>query len=206
MIKKLAEAIQMSFEVPKVEREMAIAVVKHFEHVEVILDNANNHLDVLYNPFKKHPNISSDLLHEKRGLLNRFVQQSKDNFEEVKRRSLLAIQKISYFDSDTAIYDMMEAFRNSIQELEKLIVEVYDLLEDYRAEDFVSKLITAIDSVRTQIVEVENLIKDRIIDYIDTNILVKNWMTDKGEELNLSIQQKTPAMVSLFEEQRKALE
>ena len=206
IIKKIAESIEMSFEIPDSEKALANDAKIRFEAALKKLRDATEHLDILYEPFRRHQNISTKSLVAKRGLLNRYKQKVKENFNELKTIALLAIRKMNHFTiGDTAIQEIVNSFIDSVEDVEKLVNNLLDVLSDYESETFRNDVISSIDAIRTQSSKLETLIKDRIIEHIDTNILSNNWMSSKRDELDLEPEEDTPLISELFEERQKAL-
>ncbi len=203
---KLAEAIEMAFNIPDTEKEVAEQALKQFEAILNSLNLAKDHLDIIYEPFKQHENISPKVIVEKRGVINRYKQQIKKNYNKVKQSALLAIEKLNYFAIDTHILELINSFKDSIQDLEKQVNILLDILDDYESADFRETLLASIENIKKQSVQIDKLIRDRIINHIDTNILAKNWMTNMSNELKMKINDKIPLVTQLFNERQEALE
>jgi hypothetical protein len=205
MLFKLASAIEMSFEVPTSEKETAMAASERFDFVINAINQAKVHLDIMYNPFKKNESISTDAVIAHRGVISRYKKQVKKNFNKVKELSLKSIQLLNYFSTDTHTLEIINAFRDAVQDLEKHVVVFMDILDDYRSPDFRNNILSSIEGVKKYCSQVEKLIKDRIIDHIDTNILARNWTTSVGDQLHIKIQDKIPMITELFNERQNAI-
>src|ERR1700743_947983 len=117
MLTKLANAIEMSFEVPQSEKDIANTAAERFSAVNNHLNLAKDHLDLMYDPFKKYNNISTESIVKKRGVINRFKKQVKENYNKVKFLSLKAIQLLNYFASDTHTLEIINAFKDAIEDV-----------------------------------------------------------------------------------------
>lgn len=206
MFTKFANTIEMSFEVPQSEKDIAASAAERFIAVVNELGLAKDHLDIIYTPFKKHENISTDAIVKRRGIIARFKRQVKENYNKVKALSLKAIQLLNYFGTDTHTLEVINSFKDSVQDLEKQITIFMDILDNYQSPDFRNNVITAIEGAKKQSAQVEKLIKDRIIEHIDDNILAKNWVSNTGDALHLKIKDKIPLITELFNERQKALQ
>lgn len=206
MIKVIASTIEMSFDIPSDEKEKAESASSFFTAVISSLDHSKKHLDIIYIPFKKADNVSSDAVVEYRGAIYRFKEQVKRNFNKTKLIALKAIVLLNGFASDTHILELVNAFRDGIGKVEKQVTILLDILSDYRSQDFKNNVISGVEAIRREAFEVEKLINDRIIDYIDTNILAKDWMTATSNELEEKIESRVPFITQLFNERQKALE
>ena len=205
MLDKLAYSIELSFDIPEAEKQLAVVASERFHSVITELDLAKDHLNIMYDPFKKIENISSEALQKKRGVLNRFKQKVKENYNKVKIHSLKAIQVFNNFTSDGKAEEMQNGFKNSISDLEKQVNIFLEILDDHKSPEFKNSVIAGIDNIKKQSAQIETLVKDRIIEYIDTNILAKNWVSDTSNTLHTQIKNKLPLIKQLFEERQKAL-
>ena len=158
----------------------------------------------MYNPFKKYDTISSEALAKKTGLLNRFKQKVKENFSNTKAHSLKAIQSFNYFSSDAQVLEMINSFKSSMESVEKEVVTFMDILDNYKSPDFKNNVISSIDNIKKQSAQTKKLLEDRIISYIDENILAKNWVSNTGNEINLKIEERVPLITELFNERQEA--
>jgi len=206
MLRKLATHIEMSFDVSDAEKRDAMMASEKFEGISSALDIAVEHLDIIYNPFQKYEEIPMETIVNKRGAIDRYKRKILENFNEVKRRSLYAIKDLYLFSSDTHVQELINSFDDSVWELEKQINELSDVLSDYKSQDFRKNVLGAIDNIRKQAEEIESLIKERIIEYIDTNILAKSWMSDTDEDFVSQIREKVPLITELYDHRVKELE
>lgn len=206
MIRKIASTIEMSFDIPESEKKEAQIASDTFKKVISSLDAAKKHLNMIYEPFKEASEIPPDAIYEFRGAIFRYKEQIKENFNKVKATAFLAIMKLNYFATDTHITELINTFRDSIGDVEKQVSVLLDIMDDLKSKDFKDNIIKGIESVRKACFEVEKMIKERILDYIDSNILAKDWMTNTGDELHTEIKIRVPYITQLFEERQKALE
>lgn len=206
MLTKLAYAVEMSFDVPDSEKEIGEFASQLFEEVINSINLAKDHLDIIYNPFKRHENISTEAIAKRRGKIDIYKNKTKDNFEKVKFIAFKAIDKLNYFSSDTHTMEMINSFRDAIGALEKQVVILLDVLDNYRSPDFRDNVLKSIEAVRKEAYDIEKLIKDRIVPHIDTNILARDWISNTSNQLQTKIQDRIPIITELFNQRQKALE
>lgn len=206
MIEKIANTIEMSFDIPESEKKEAQLAVDLFKKVVSILEHAKKHLNLMYDPFKDSENVFSEALYEFRGAIFRYKEQIKENFNKVKYAAFAAVMKLNYFSTDTHIMELINTFRDSINDIEKQVNVLLRTLDDLKSKEFRNNLISSIDSLRKACFEVEKLIKERIIDHINDNILAKDWISDTSEELKTEIKNRVPYITQLFEERQRVLE
>jgi len=206
LLMRIADSVDMSFDIPNSEKERAEEALIRFEAALKRIRDAAEHLDILYIPLKRHENISTKSLVKKRGLLNRFKQKVRFNYNEVKAIALLAIRKLNYFaNGDTAIQEIITSFIDAIDTLEEAVGDLLDAISDYESQTFRDDVMKNIDIVKQQTEKLEDLLKERIIDHIDTNILARTWMTDTSNKINLELEDRVPLISELADEREKAL-
>lgn len=206
MIEKLANSIEMAFDIPDSEKEIGIVAVERLNDLLASLNSAMEHLNIIYVPFDKNQNISTESLVEKRGVLNRFKQQVKDNFSKFKLKGIFVIESLNNFVSDFEIKEIINSFEDGVTDIENQVEILLKLLDDYRNPDFRSSLLSGVQNIRKQSAQLERLIKDRIIEHINVNIIAKNWVSTTGKNLNVTIQNKIPVVTQLYNARQKALE
>lgn len=211
MIKKLANAIEMSSRATPEEQAIANKTSKAFSQVLSKMEDASNHLDVIYNPFKKTESVSSELIHSKRGLFNRFRKACKENYEELKLQSFIAVSLFEKFDSDSQVKEIIKSFDQSMKDIEVQVENLLKLLQDGTSSPtFQENLITLVEDIKKQSIQLKKLVEDRVIEFLDANILAKSWKPDvdqneSNQDLNKILEEKVPYIIQLQNERRKAL-
>jgi len=200
MIDKIANLIEMSFDIPDADKKTANECLQLVTSLNNKLDIAKNHLDIIYNPFKKATEIPQDLLVKKRGKLSIFKQRVKKNFGSAKKIAFLIVFKLNNFASDLHIMELISSFRDSIESLEKNLFIFFDNIDNYRNPEFKDNLIKSIESIYGDIAEIKKLTEERIISFIDANILTNNWVSNTGDSLKLKIENKIPLIQKLYDE------
>jgi hypothetical protein len=206
-LRKIAQVVDFSTEITDSEKQAAEEALLRLEEAIYHLKQSVEHLDVIYEPFDQHEDISTQSVVDKRGVLNRFKQASKKKFEHFKYLCILAMQKLHMFShGDTEIQEIMGALESSINDVEERLEEFYDVLSDYESPDFRDAVLASIDSVKEKSNEMEELVYDRIIEHINTNLIGKNWMSDAKDQLNIEMEEKTPLLIELFRQRQQMME
>lgn len=203
MLNKKAYSVQMNFTVPDSEKRIAEKAEEHFEQLLTLLTEAATYLDLIYIPFNKYQNVDMDMIVEYRKTFRDYRNHVKRKFDKILDNSYKCISLMNTFDMDTSTSELMDSFIASIRELEKYIETFVSIFSNLNNQEFRNYIISTIDSIKKQINQIEQLIKDRILDHIDTNILAKNW-ADKNTNDEL-ISERVPLVVQLFRERQKAL-
>ncbi len=196
MINKLASTLNMSFKVSDTEKETAQSAIESFFSTINSLSIAKDHLDILYSPLKKAQEIPSDTLVEYRGKLNRFRSQVKKNFMQVKTHAFEALNRLNYFSTDTHCAELISAFKEGMDDVMNAATKLLEALDDYKVDDFKDKVVIGIENIKKESAQLENLIRDRIIDHIKQNIIGESWMTDSDEPKTL--EEKIPTVIDIY--------
>lgn len=205
-MEKLAYSIEMSFDVTDAEKKIATQINQLLEQVINLLDLAQDHLELMYNPFKKYEYISPESLHENRGKLYIFKKQVKKNFDEITYVIFNVVKKLNNFNSDYHVKELINSVEKSMDNLKNEIEDYLDALDNFDAPDFRDKILTSLENSQKEMKELEKLIKERIIEYIDTNILAKNWISSTTDQFKDKLEDKVPLITELFQERQQALE
>ena len=97
LFKKIANNIEMSFDIPDSEKEIALEAKSFLEAVSNNMKQAVEHLDNIYTPFKEHDNITTESLVANRGILQgRFSTKIKNNFNKCLLSNVDTAFKSSY--------------------------------------------------------------------------------------------------------------
>lgn len=206
-LRKIAQAVDFSTDITDSEKQDAEEALLRLEEAVYHLNQAVEHLDVIYDPFNQHENISTESVVEKRGVLNRFKQASKEKFEQFKYLCILAMQKLhSFSNGDTEIQEILSTLESSVVEVEDQLEDFYDVLSDYESPHFREAILSSIDGIREKSDNLVDLVYDRIIEHINTNLIGKTWMSDAEDQLNLEMDEKTPLLIELFKRRQEMID
>ena len=209
LIKKIAEQISldMSYDVPDSEVRLAKSVVEKFKGISRALETALNKLDILYEVFKKHENISTEAIVERRGVFKgRFRMEVMEDYRTVLKRAFKAIDGLNFFAVDGDINQLISSFKGSIGELKDLVDEFTKMLRDDLEEpDLRNLVLTKIDSIRKKTKETDELIYDRIINHIEENIIRSSWANTIKDEFSYKFKEYEPYIVELYKEREGAI-
>lgn len=203
MITKLAATLEMSFKVPDSEKEIAQVAVENFLSVINSFTIIKDHLDLIYNPFKNAESLSSEEVFQYRGKLNRFKNQVKKNFKILKNHAFKALQKINYFSKDTHCIELIGAFKESMNDVISAGIKLIKVLDDYRVSDFKDKIVAAIDNIKKEASQTEELVRDRIIDHIKSNIIGESWINEDNDATELA--EKIPTVIEIYKNINKGI-
>ena len=112
---------------------------------------------------------------------------------------------MSEFNTDTSTEEIMKSFVGSIRQLEKYVDIFLSIFSNISESDFRNNLISSIDSIKKQSNQVKQLVNDRVLEHIQSNILAKNWASDFSKHVQEKVDNRVPLVVELFRERQEAL-
>jgi hypothetical protein len=204
-LRKLAETIELSVQIPDDEKKIAASAVLHLEKFLKKLNAFNKHLNIIYNPFKEFQSVSDDSVKKYRSALWTYRGQIAENFQELKDLYGLCVKDVGYFDSDTDIIQLLNAFADDMDGFETQEKTLLNALANWDTSNYKDNIVNTITNVKQEIAEMRQMINDRIIDHINTNILVKDWSDGISDDLKKSIKEKEPLIVQLYKEREEQL-
>jgi len=205
MIKKLAYSAMMSYHVSDEEKDQAMKAIRWFDFCTTQLDKCDEHLNLLYNPFKKNSEVSPDDIFKVRSVLRIYRDKVVENFNYFKRISFKCYAIMQAFTSDTQIDKQLKAFVDAIEDIEIQVNRFVDLFNNLKMDDFAKTIVTAIENIKKEIAQLEEIINERIKSYIKDHILARNWVDSVSEELQKKIEKKSPLTLQLVEERAKMM-
>lgn len=204
--KKKLYAALMTYEVSEDEKEKAMKALRAFDYLLKLIDFCNDHLDLIYIPFKDNQNITPEQTYAARAALRRYRDKVADNFNGLKRISFRCIVLLQPFASDTQIIKLNKAFTMSVGDIEIQVNRFIDLFSNLEAKDFSQSIVKGVEGIKKELAQLEQLIDERMKEHLQNNILAINWVDSISDELQEKIEQKIPLSVSLVEERNNKLE
>jgi hypothetical protein len=203
-----AYSIQMHFGVPESEKRIAEKAEEYLNQLVVNMQDTKDYLNLIYIPFQKHQNIDMEMITDYRKTFREYRDQVKLKFRKIAKLAYKCVALMNEFSTDTSTEEIMESFMGSVRELEKYVDTFVSIFSNLNSAEFRNHLILTIDSLKKQMNQIEQLIKDRILEHIDSNILAKNWAKNISNRFEDSepIEERVPLVVQLFKERQKALQ
>lgn len=199
---KKVYAVSMSYEVPDEDRERAEKANDAFDYLLRKIHMCDEHLDLIYLPFKENSNISPEQLYKVRAALRRYRDRVADNFNALKRISFKCFVRLQPFSLDTQVSKLSKAFVSSMGDVEKQVNRFIDLFGQLDSKDFPTMILKAVEAIKKELAKLEQIVEDRIISHISQNILSKSWIDDVSEELQEKVEQKIPLSIKMVEERK----
>jgi dGTP triphosphohydrolase len=205
MLSRNAYSIQMNFEVPDSEKKVAEQAVEHFEQLLTEFQDLAKYLDYIYLPFSKYDNLNMEMIVKYRDTFKQYRDQVQKKFIKITKLAYNCVALMNSFSTDVATEEIMNSFMGTIKELEKYMDTFISIFTNLNDTNFRQYLIATVDSIKKQKNQIRQLITDRILEHIDSNILAKDWADNLSEKLDRPIQERVPLVVQLFRERQEAL-
>jgi hypothetical protein len=196
----------MTFEVPDSEKRIAEKADKCFEKLIGLLRYATNHLNIIYEPFENLQSLDNEVLKKHKKLLKRYRDAIEHNYKLIFEKANECAILMGTFATDTKTKTLMNSFLAYIHELEKQVSRLVRIFDNLDSSEFKNSLVLAIDFVKKKNSQLKQLVADRILDHIDTNILAKNWVNNVTDEDDQRVYDKKPLLIQLHEEGEEASE
>lgn len=201
-MKKKSYLAQMSSPVTEAEKKQAEASLVAFEKCLNLLNISKDHLDIMYTPFKDHPEISPEEITKFRAAIRRFRDKVLDNFGQFKISAVRCITLMTFFSSDTDINNLLNSFINAVGELETDVNEFSSLFNKLEGKDFVPQVLKQIETIQSKCDEIKEIVEERVMEDIKTDILGKTWIDSITEKHQLQIEKKKPLILELSSKEK----
>ena len=206
MFEKKEYSVQMNFAVPDSEKKIAEKAEECLEQLLSYIENTSIYLDLIYGPFSKYQNVDMKMIMKYRKVFRQYRDHARNKLMGIVKKASECISLMSRFRTDTATEELMDSFGDLVDELEKYIDTFVSIFSNLSNPEFRTHLISTIDSVKKQMNQVRQLVTDRILDHIESNILAKNWESNLSEYTEGPIKEHVPLVIQLFRERQKALQ
>lgn len=194
---KYGYGTELTYNISEEELQQAKKAIDSFEDAVKAVKIAKEHLNIMYNPFKDNPSISTDQIIKYRAALRRFRDKSIDNFNEVKVKAFRCVSLIQVFSSDTQISKLMKSFISSMESIEKEVNNFAYVFFKLKSNTFVQDVVSAIEKVQKECDKLISSIEDRIKSYIQSNIIGDVWVKNMEDKLNEKIENKKPVFMQI---------
>lgn len=205
MFNRKSYAIQMNFEVPDSEKRIAEKAQERFEDLLSKMKLATEYLDKIYDPFKRIDNLDTKLIVKYRKTFYDYAEQIKFKYDSIIEKSIDCVILMNEFKTDTIIEEMVNSFMSNMNNLVKYVDGLLSIFTNLNDPDFKPQLISSIDYIRKITSQIKQLVNDRIVEHISTNILAKNWASDFSDNYQKVVEEKVPLVMKLFRERQEAL-
>ena len=193
----------MTYDVPDAEKDMATKIVMHLDHLLKMLKTCEEHLNLMYTPFKDNQNISTEQIFAARAALRRYRDKAVDNFNDFKRQAFKCFVLLQPFSFDSQMVKLSKSFVLAISDIEKQVNRFVDLFSNLESKDFGTTIVKSIDNIKKELAQIEQIIEDRMKDHIQNNILARNWVDTVSDELQEKVEKRIPLSIQLVEQRNK---
>jgi len=200
-----AYSIQMSYEVSDVEKNQAEKAIDCLNYADKSLDKSSDYLNLMKTPFKKNSDIPPEEIFKYRAALRRFRDKVVNNFNDFKKTSFKCVKLLNNFASDTQVTKLLKSFVISIESLQEKVNSYINLFDDLKDPEFAKKIVSNIEEIQKQCIDVQKIINERLINHIKENILASSWVDSIGKELEMKIEKKKPLLLELSNKREEQL-
>jgi hypothetical protein len=201
--KRKIYAVDLTYEVPNLEKDKASKIILHLDHLLKVLKVCEEHLNLIYTPFKDNQNITPEQTFSARAALRRYRDKAVDNFNIFKRQAFKCFVLIQPFSFDSQMVKLSKSFVLAISDIEKQVNRFVDLFSDLESKDFGQTIVKSIDNIKKELAQIEQIIEDRMKDHIQNNILARSWVDMVSDELQEKVEKKIPLSIELVEKRNK---
>lgn len=203
VVNKKIYAAYMTYDVPSVEKDQASKVLIYLDYLLKAMKMCEEHLDLIYTPFKDNQNIDPAQIFTARAALRRYRDKVVENFNGLKTRAFKVFVMMQPFSVDTQVLKLTKSFVLAVSDIEKQVNRFVDLFGNLESKDFGQSIVKAVENIMKEMAQLEQIIDDRMKSHIQKNILARNWVDDISGKLQETVEQKVPLSIQLVEERNK---
>jgi len=201
--KRKIYAVDLTYEVPNAEKDKATKIVMHLDHLLKMLKACEEHLNLIYTPFKDNQSISTEQIFSARAALRRYRDKAVSNFNDFKRQAFKCFVLMQPFSFDSQMVKLSKSFVLAISDIEKQVNRFADVFSNLESKDFGSTIVKSIDNIKKELAQINQIIEDRMKDHIQNNILARSWVDTVSDELQEKVEKRIPLSVKLVEQRNK---
>jgi hypothetical protein len=205
MLIKKSTGIQLSYEVSGDEKKRAEKLIMAIDLAITSLRSCDDHLNIMYTPFKNNPSVSTEEVFKYRAALRRYRDESIKNFNEFKKIAFRCYVLMNKFTPDTQMVKLIKSFTMSVSDIEKQVNIFAGAFDDLEVKDFPILLTKCIDNIKKEVAQLKQILEDRVKPHIQNNILARNWVDTISNTLQEKIEEKIPLTVKLVNERNELI-
>lgn len=190
----------MTYQVPDEEKDKATKIILYLDQLLKIMSFCDNHIDLIYSPFKDSQEISQDQIFKVRAALRRYRDKVANNFNVLKRQSFKCFILLQPFSVDTQIVKLSKSFVLCVNDIEKQVNRFIDLFSNLKSKDFIPAIVKGAEGIKKETAQLKQIIEDRIKTHIQNNILARSWVDTVSDELQQKVEKKIPLSIKLVED------
>lgn len=190
-------AIQLSYSVTNEEKERAEKALAYYKFLVKTIKEALAHLDKIYVPFKDGQAITPEESWKARSALWRYRDANIELFNKLKRISFKCFSIMHEFSSDAQVVKLNKSFVLSIGDIEKQVNRFAELFKELKSKEFGASVIKSIENIKKEVAQLQQIVEDRIMTYIEQDLLNRSWVDLVSKELQQKIEEKIPTSIQL---------
>lgn len=197
----------MSSEIPEEDLKLAQEANNKFSSASGMIDSMNDHLDVAMAAFSNIGGLNAEALYEYRYIFLNYKNVVKENFNGIMKECVSGMKYLyEPFNTDQQVNDLCSAIEEGLGETKKIIDSFLGIFKNLKdSKDFHSKLIEMIPSIKTSSSQLKQVLDDRVVKYIDKEILAKDWKSFARSNSKEDITDRLPMISKLYKERTEAV-
>jgi len=195
----------MNYQISDNEKRQASQLMRWLNYSIEKLDQCDDHLNLIYTPFKKNTQIPVDRIFENRFYLRQFRDKIVENFNNFKKIAFKSYVLMQHFISDTQTEKLIKSFVASVEDIEVQVNRVVDLFSNLKSDEFPQAIVTGIENIKKEIAQYKQIVDERILTHLQNNILARNWVDNISDELQEKVEKKSPLVMRLMGDRMKML-
>jgi len=188
--------IQFTVEISEEEKKIAKILKKLLKKVDDKLSVFNDYLNKMYDPFKKYKEVSETSILDYRGLIWDYAEGIKSRLLAVRTIATEAMKFLERFQSDVNVSQMISSLDSEFEILKKYTDVYVEILLKWDNNNYQNDVVSATEKLKESINDTKKLVGDRVIDYLDANIITDRWL-DREENEDYE-----PLVSKLFKERK----
>jgi hypothetical protein len=189
---------QMTYDISNEEKNQARQLLTYVDYTTKLLDDTKEFLDTIKVPFENNKEMESKEILSQRVHLREFRDKVLKKFADFKLNAFYSINVLTKFSSDPQIAGMMKAFVSTVSDCEKSFEKLETLFNNMESATFVKDIIDLCKLLQAKLGDLENILNDRIRNYVSSNILGETWVSKMYKDLKISEPSKKPKTLDLI--------
>jgi len=194
---------KMTYDISEEEMVVANQLINYIDYSDKLLEDAKEFLNTIKVPFENNQQMETKEILSQRHYLREFRDSAIKKFLEFKTSAFYCVNTLTRFSSDPQISSMLKAFVNTVSDLEKSYDKFKSLFANMESATFVKDMIDNCKLLQAQYVDLQNILEERIKNYISSNILGETWVNKMYKDLKVNQPSKTPKTLSIIKNVNK---
>lgn len=198
----------MSFPVPDSKKDQAKDCIERLTNVNNLANQLKESLEILSSVFTEFKQIDGEKFYSKRGMLSKYKQDNLNLFKDLKDEGIFVINILDDFNpkSDSIVNEILESFKNNIDDIEDSLESLGNSLLDFDDLDFQNKILILVENCNTNIIKLVKLVDDRAIKFLEDDVIADKWEDQLSDDIKKDLKTNRNQISEAFKERQNALD